>query len=40
MANKQVAQLDCSAGSIASYVTGAAAQRSDLEIAAEMYVST
>ena len=38
MANKQVAPLGCSAGSIAGYVTGAAAQRGGLEIVAEMYV--
>ena len=38
MTNKQVTQLGCSAGSIASYVTGAAAQRGGLEIAVGMYV--
>ena len=38
MANKQVAPLGCSAGSIAGYVTRAAAQRGSLEIAAGMYV--
>ena len=38
MANKQVAPLGCSAGSIASYVTGAAAQRGGLEIASGIYV--
>ena len=38
LANKQVAPLGCSAGSIASYVTGAAAQRGGLEIASGIYV--
>ena len=38
LANKQVVQLSCSAGSIARYVTGAAAQLSGLEIESEIYV--
>ena len=38
LSNKQVAQLCCSAGSIASYVTRAAAQRGGLDIATGMYV--
>ncbi len=38
LANKQVAQLGCSAGSIARYVTGAAALLSVLEIESENYV--
>ena len=38
LANKQVVQLSCSAGSIARYVTGAAAQLNGLEIELEIYV--
>ena len=38
LANKQVAQLCCGAGSIACYVTGATAQLSGLEIESEIYV--
>ena len=38
LANKQVAQLGCSARSIARYVTGDAAQLSDLEIESAIYV--
>ncbi len=37
LANKQVVQLGCSAGSIARYVTGAAARLSGLEIESEIY---
>ncbi len=38
LANKQGALLGCSAGSIASYVTGAAALLSNLEIESEIVV--
>ena len=38
LANNQVAQLGCSAGSIAFYVTGATAQLSGLEVESEKYV--
>ncbi len=38
LANKQIAQLCCSAGSIARYVTGAATLLSVLEIESEIVV--